>query len=103
VVGNDGTFINQEIMCLERVMPKATNTESCRVYLLSDRPLLILLLTAWLHHHNCFVIVSDAVITSSFPGSVNNATMNVENHNETMGAKQITKMTLAAEYVHLLV
>lgn len=53
VVGDDGSFVSDEVKCLRRVLPESRTPETCVVYLMSDRPMTVNLLTEWLHEYNC--------------------------------------------------
>jgi hypothetical protein len=59
---DDGSFINQEQDCLVKLLKtnSQNNTERpCHVYLMSDRPKTIELLTNWLtHQQNCSVVTA---------------------------------------------
>jgi hypothetical protein len=50
VVGDDGSFIQDEIRCLQQLLPLDPN-KNCVVYLISDRPQTVQLLTEWLQRH----------------------------------------------------
>jgi hypothetical protein len=53
VVGDDGSFLRDEIKCLQKLLPKDPSSETCVVYLMSDRPTTVRMLTEWLQKHNC--------------------------------------------------
>jgi hypothetical protein len=53
VVGDDGSFLQDEIKCLQKLLPKHPSYETCVVYLMSDRPTTVRMLTEWLQEHNC--------------------------------------------------
>lgn len=53
VTGDDGSFVQDEIKCLHELLPQRTSHEACVVYLMSDRPTTVRLLTEWLHEQNC--------------------------------------------------
>jgi hypothetical protein len=55
--GDDGSFVPNEITCLEQLLLNRTNATSCRVTLLSDRDLSIKIMTDWIYSHtNCVVV-----------------------------------------------
>lgn len=56
VVGDDGSFVPSEMKCLQSLIKKLSGrTESnvCRVYLMSDRQETISILSQWLRQRNC--------------------------------------------------
>lgn len=50
---DDGQYVNNEIGCLERILPPNRSLETCAVHLLSDRPKTLALLEEWLFQHQC--------------------------------------------------
>ena len=64
VVGDDGSFIQDEIRCLQQVLP-LDQQENCVVYLISDRPQTVHLLTEWLQHHESHCTGISTLDTSS--------------------------------------
>jgi hypothetical protein len=57
VAADDGSYINDEIACLQKLLPAKASTP-CWVYLMSDRPKTLELLSAWLLARNCTPVVS---------------------------------------------
>jgi hypothetical protein len=64
---NDGSDVSGEIRCLGKLLkttPASTNTNTntnnrtCRVYLMSDRPLTLQHLQQWLQYRNCSVVTT---------------------------------------------
>lgn len=64
VLGDDGSYIQDEIKCLKETLVNVTNQVSCRVYLMSDRPTTVRLLAAWIQQHypQCTSISTDSSI-----------------------------------------
>lgn len=73
VLGDIGDFINEEITCLQKLLPSEINRsqDTCIVFLMSDRQLTIDLLSVWLRNANCTPI-SAAMILSDDDTKNNN-------------------------------
>ena len=70
VLGDDGSFVNHDQFCLEQVLERRQYSpkQACTVYLMSDRPKTLQLLSDWLQNTtNCqpMVVASDAHETTS--------------------------------------
>jgi hypothetical protein len=57
VHGDDGSYINEEVDCLNEMMPRSKDT-GCAVYIMSDREKSLHLLTEWAHSRNCTAVVA---------------------------------------------
>jgi hypothetical protein len=59
---HDGSDVSGEIRCLGKLLKMtptiSTNNSTCRVYLMSDRPLTLQNLQLWLQHRNCSVVTA---------------------------------------------
>ena len=59
VAADDGSYITDEIACLQKLLPTQASTFTpCWVYLMSDRPQTLELLSSWLLARNCTPVVS---------------------------------------------
>jgi hypothetical protein len=66
VAADDGSYITDEIACLEQLLPAQASTQTpCWVYLMSDRPKTLELLTSWLLARNCTPVVSSTSDSST--------------------------------------
>jgi hypothetical protein len=72
VAADDGSYVNHEIACLQKLLLPAVvhaskevstskSTPWCRVFLMSDRPKTLELLSAWLLARNCTPVVSSDI------------------------------------------
>lgn len=59
---NDGSDVSGEVRCLGKLLKPTsmtiTNNRTCRVYLMSDRPLTLRNLQQWLQYRNCSVVTA---------------------------------------------
>ena len=69
VEGDDGSFIPDEVKCLESQLPPSRTGETCAVYLMSDRPTCIEKLRAWLQDNNCTGVAVDPAIEKASPSA----------------------------------
>ena len=61
VLGDDGSFLRDETQCLEKVLNG--HEGSCKVYLMSDRPKTISLLTNWIaKEKQCIVVTANRTV-----------------------------------------
>jgi hypothetical protein len=58
VAADDGSYITDEIACLQKLLPVNNSSTPCWVYLMSDRPRTLELLSSWLLARNCTPVVS---------------------------------------------
>jgi hypothetical protein len=58
VLGDDGSYITDEIKCLEKLLPSNRAKDKCFVFLMSDRPKTIDALTRWLGQKNCTALAN---------------------------------------------
>jgi hypothetical protein len=70
VVEDLGQYINYETTCLQKTLPKKTSSDSCFVYLMSDRVLTMELLARWLIERNCTPIYFNSTSTSTSDSSL---------------------------------
>ena len=69
VEGDDGSFIPDEIKCLESILPPSRTAQTCAVYLMSDRPKCVEKLKAWLADENCTGVAVDPAVEKSSPSA----------------------------------
>ena len=71
VAADDGSYISDELKCLEKMLPHLDKPYDCRVYLMSDRQATIDKLTGWLvHERNCTVVTAEQHETSGSSDTV---------------------------------
>jgi hypothetical protein len=81
VAADDGSYITDEIACLQKLLPavRASTFTPCWVYLMSDRPQTLELLSTWLLARNCTPVVSS---TSDSSTKINTTTTQPSRTNE---------------------
>jgi hypothetical protein len=100
VAADDGSWIPQEIKCLERFLLNRFHTnaihdqnDACQVYLMSDRPKTILALTEWLRNKNCSVITANHHVGDD----------PIQEHGPWAGAGYLEDLDVVAEATHGLI
>lgn len=90
VIGDDGSFIPDEIKCLEQLLPnhnESRTLDTCVVYLMSDRPRTIQKLLTWLEQHNCTGVTASLPSWNKTTTNYNDSGVSTVLHDE-MGPNQ---------------
>jgi hypothetical protein len=58
VAEDDGSHLEAEIKCLNKMLSKRQQKQACQVFLMSDRPKTVHLLGLWLRKRNCTVLTN---------------------------------------------
>jgi hypothetical protein len=111
VAADDGSYVNHEIACLQKLLLPAVQAHvsnhhnhtapACWVYLMSDRPKTLELLSAWLVARNCTPVVSsdisdDIGINIDTTTSTTSHTSRADEHGPRAGAGFLEDLIMAS-------
>lgn len=95
VAQDDGSYINHEIACLQKLLPAQASTP-CWVYLMSDRPKTLELLSGWLLARNCTPVVTSASMDISISIDTAIPQPRVDEHGPREGAGFLEDLIMAS-------